>query len=166
MISAVPDLATSYRDAMRRVASTVTIITATDLERHHGMTATAVTSVSMDPPSLLICVNTSTRLHDILVQGQRFCVNILNADQADLSRAFSGALTSDERFAKGLWRKTQDGLGYLADAQANIFCEKAAAISHGTHTIFIGNVAEVRLAEAIDPLIYLNAGYMPATVNS
>ena len=61
-------LTMGFRDSMRRIASTVTIITATDHDRHHGMTVTAVTSVSMEPPSLLVCLNNRTRLHDIMGQ--------------------------------------------------------------------------------------------------
>jgi flavin reductase (DIM6/NTAB) family NADH-FMN oxidoreductase RutF len=153
------DLTTAFRDAMRRMASTVTIITATDYERHHGMTVTAVTSVSMDPPSLLVCLNNRTRLHDIMGQARRFCVNVLHNEQAELSSAFSGALSAEERFDKGAWQKTEDGLGFLLDAQASIFCQKMAAIPFGTHTIFIGQVLEVRLGEAVEPLIYQNASY-------
>lgn len=63
------DLTTAFRDAMRRMASTVTIITATDFGRHHGMTVTALTSVSMNPPSLLACLNNRTHLHDIMGAG-------------------------------------------------------------------------------------------------
>jgi flavin reductase (DIM6/NTAB) family NADH-FMN oxidoreductase RutF len=153
------DPALAFRDAMRRMASTVTIITATDRERHHGMTVTAVTSVSMEPPSLLVCLNSRTRLHDILVQARGFCVNVLHHEQAELSIAFSGALPAEERFDKGVWRKTGDGLGYLIDAQACLFCRKVAAMPFGTHTIFIGEVTEVRLGEVVEPLIYQNASY-------
>lgn len=63
---------TAFRAAMRRFASTVTIITAADHERRHGMTATAVTSLSMSPPSLLICLNQKTLLHDIMFRARRF----------------------------------------------------------------------------------------------
>jgi flavin reductase (DIM6/NTAB) family NADH-FMN oxidoreductase RutF len=153
------NIATAFRDAMRRIASTVTIITATDFGRHHGMTVTAVTSVSMDPPSLLVCLNNRTRLHDIMGQARRFCVNVLHTEQAELSVAFSGALPAEERFDKGAWEKAQDGLGFLIDAQANVFCQKMAAIPFGTHTIFIGQVVEVRQSDAVEPLIYQNARY-------
>lgn len=152
-------LTMGFRDSMRRIASTVTIITSSDHDRHHGMTVTAVTSVSMDPPSLLVCLNNRTRLHDIMGQARRFCVNVLHNEQAELSAAFSGALPPEERFEKGAWRKAEDGLGFLEDAQANIFCRKVAAIPYGTHTIFIGDVVEVRLGEAVEPLIYQNATY-------
>lgn len=153
------NLTTAFRDAMRRMASTVTIITATDFGRHHGMTVTAVTSVSMDPPSLLVCLNNRTRLHDIMGQAKRFCVNVLHAEQAELSVAFSGAIPAEERFDKGVWQKTEDGLGFLTDAQANVFCQKMAAIPFGTHTIFIGQVLDVRQGDAVEPLIYQNASY-------
>jgi alkylation response protein AidB-like acyl-CoA dehydrogenase/flavin reductase (DIM6/NTAB) family NADH-FMN oxidoreductase RutF len=148
-----------FRDAMRRIASTVTIVTATDHDRHHGMTVTAVTSVSMEPPSLLVCLNNRTRLHDIMGQARRFCVNVLHDEQAEVSVAFSGALPPEERFDKGAWRNAEDGLGFLEDAQANIFCRKVAAIPYGTHTIFVGQVVEVRLGDAVEPLIYQNATY-------
>jgi flavin reductase (DIM6/NTAB) family NADH-FMN oxidoreductase RutF len=91
----------AYRAAMRRFASTVTIITAADHERHHGMTATAVTSLSMNPPSLLICLNQKTLLHDIMYRARRFCVNVLHRDQVALSAAFSGGAGSEERFEMG-----------------------------------------------------------------
>jgi len=155
----VPDLALAFRDAMRRMASTVTILTATDHERHHGMTVTAVTSVSLEPPSLLVCLNNRTQLHDIMGQARGFCVNVLHHEQAELSIAFSGAIPAEERFDKGVWKKTEEGLGYLLDAQASIFCRKVAAMPFGTHTIFVGQVTEVRLGEIIEPLIYQNARY-------
>jgi flavin reductase (DIM6/NTAB) family NADH-FMN oxidoreductase RutF len=157
--STASELASGFRQAMRRMASTVTIITATDHDRHHGMTVTAVSSVSMEPPSLLVCLNNRTRLHDIMGQARRFCVNVLHDEQAELSIAFSGSVPAEERFDKGVWEKTADGLGFLVDAQANIFCEKMAAIPIGTHTIFVGQVIEVRLGDAVEPLIYQNASY-------
>ena len=149
----------AYRAAMRRFASTVTIITAVDHERSHGMTATAVTSLSMDPPSLLICINQKTLLHDIMFRARRFCVNVLHCDQMALSAAFSGAVPPGERFMRGTWSESEDGIPYLVDAQANLFCRKAAAIPYGTHTIVVGNVEHVGVRDAIAPLVYQDAGY-------
>ena len=156
----------AFRAAMRRFAATVTIITACDHERRHGMTATAVTSLSMDPPSLIICLNQATLLHDIMFRARRFCVNVLHCDQADLSAAFSGGIAPEKRFESGRWLRREDGLPYLADAQANLFCRKAAALPYGTHTIFVGQVEDVGLREATAPLVYHDAGYCvtaPAT---
>ena len=149
----------AYRAAMRRFASTVTIITAADHERSHGMTATAVTSLSMDPPSLLICINQKTLLHDILFRARRFCVNVLHQDQVALSAAFSGGVRAEDRFARGSWAHTDDGIPYLDDAQANLFCKKAAAIPYGTHTIVVGQVEQVGVRDAIAPLVYQDASY-------
>jgi len=96
------DLRSQFRAAMRRHPAAVTIVTAADDRRHHGMTATAVTSLSLEPPSLLVCVNQTTLLHDILLAARRFCVNLLGSGQADVSGAFSGALPPGKRFDLGL----------------------------------------------------------------
>jgi flavin reductase (DIM6/NTAB) family NADH-FMN oxidoreductase RutF len=149
----------SFRAAMRRIASTVTIVTATDGSRSHGMTMTAVSSLSMDPPSMLVCVNQTTLLHDVLTLGRRFCVNVLKHDQADVSAAFSGAAPPAERFSVGNWQRHARGTDYLQSAQANIFCRKVAAVPFGTHTIFIGTADEVMLHDDERPLLYRNAAY-------
>jgi flavin reductase (DIM6/NTAB) family NADH-FMN oxidoreductase RutF len=150
---------TAFRAAMRRFAATVTIITACDHERQHGMTATAVTSVSMDPPSLMMCLNQQTLLHDIMYRARRFCVNVLHRDQVALSAAFSGGVPAEQRFAHGRWQRCADGLPWLADAQANLFCRKAAALPYATHTIFVGRVEDVGVRDVIAPLLYQDAAY-------
>ena len=147
------------RAAMRRIAATVTIVTADDGERYHGMTATAVTSLSMEPPSLLVCINKKAFLHDILVRASNFCINVLHQDQAELSAAFSEKASYQDRFGVGRWARSADGLHYLTDAQAVLFCRKAKAISYGTHTVFIGEVTKVDVREPVAPLVYQNAGY-------
>jgi flavin reductase (DIM6/NTAB) family NADH-FMN oxidoreductase RutF len=153
------DLRSQFRAAMRRYPAAVTIVTAADNRRHHGMTATAVTSLSLDPPSLLVCVNRKTLLHDILLSARRFCVNVLGCGQAELSGAFSGLLPAGKRFELGAWKRTDDGIDFLEDAQANVFCERVAAFPYGTHTIFIGEVESVRLPPPVQPLIYHDATY-------
>ena len=150
---------TSFRDAMRRLAATVTIISTGGRGRRHGITATAVTSLSMDPPSLLVCVNRAGSLHVLLTENDRFCVNLLRSEQARLSDAFSGKLTSEERFLHGAWVDDAEGLPYLADAQASIFCRKENAVQHGSHTIFIGVVDSVLTMDDVCPLIYSDGKY-------
>jgi len=145
--------------ALRGVANTVTVITAHDGDRHHGMTATAVMSVSMDPPSLAVCLNRATLLHDIVTRSRRFCVNILDEDQETVSAAFSGAMPATERFRLGRWLYDGQGLGWLADAQASLFCRRTAALPYGTHTLFIGEIEDVRFGARQSPLIYQNGSY-------
>ena len=159
-MSMVPDeLRASFKLAMRRFPAAVSVITAADHSRRHGMTATAVTSLSLDPPSLIVCINRATLLHDIMQTGRHFCVNVLRRDQVDLSSAFSGAIAPEARFAVGSWLTSGDGISYLADGQVNIFCRKVAAVPYGTHTIFIGEADAVNVHDPIEPLIYQDAKY-------
>jgi flavin reductase (DIM6/NTAB) family NADH-FMN oxidoreductase RutF len=125
--AASDELRETFKLALRRFPAAVSVITSADQNRRHGMTATAVTSLSLDPPSLIVCINQSTLLHDIMLLARRFCVNVLRRDQAALSSAFSGAIPAEERFRLGDWTISADGVTYLADAQINIFCKKAAA---------------------------------------
>jgi flavin reductase (DIM6/NTAB) family NADH-FMN oxidoreductase RutF len=152
-------LRSSFKRALRRFPAAVSVITAAEGDRRHGMTATAVTSLSLDPPSLIVCINQSTLLHDILLLARRFCVNVLRREQAALSSAFSGAVPSEQRFGHGDWLTSAEGVTYLADAQVNIFCRKAAAVPYGTHTIFIGEAETVKVRDPIEPLIYQDATY-------
>ena len=149
----------AFRLALRRFPAAVSVITSTDRDRCHGMTATAVTSLSLDPPSLIVCINQATLLHDIMLLARRFCVNVLRREQAALSSAFSGAVPAQQRFGLGNWMTSAEGVTYLADAQINIFCRKAAAVPYGTHTIFIGEAETVKVRDPIEPLIYQDATY-------
>jgi flavin reductase (DIM6/NTAB) family NADH-FMN oxidoreductase RutF len=162
----VDDIGEDFRQALRGVASTVTVITACDGERHHGMTVTAVMSVSMDPPALAICINQSTLLHEILEAAEGFCVNVLHDRQEPVSAAFSGAVPPGERFKDGQWSYDAEGLAYLGCAQSNIFCRKVATVPYGTHCLFIGEVSKVRFGRSQQPLLYLNAGYCTSLPHS
>jgi flavin reductase (DIM6/NTAB) family NADH-FMN oxidoreductase RutF len=153
------ELRSSFKLAMRRFPAAVTVITSADQTRRHGMTATAVTSLSMEPPSLIVCINRASLLHDIMLLARRFCVNLLRRDQAALSSAFSGALPAETRFGLGRWGLSPEGISFLEDAQINIFCRKAAAVPYGTHSIFIGEAERVCVRDPVDPLIYQDATY-------
>ena len=83
----------AFREAMRRFATTVSIISCSDEEgRLHGMSATAVASVCVEPPTLLICINNSTATHGALSRRGRFCVNILRSFHSELSQVFGGKM--------------------------------------------------------------------------
>jgi flavin reductase (DIM6/NTAB) family NADH-FMN oxidoreductase RutF len=151
---AQPVLADAFKQAMRRLAATVTIITTAEGLRRHGMTATAVNSVTTSPPTLLVCVNRSASIHEPLMLGSRFCVNFLAHDHSDLVPLFSGKAAGEERFSNGTWATNQDGLPFLQGAQANLFCNKANCIQHGSHSIIIGEVYDVQIFGETSPLIY------------
>jgi flavin reductase (DIM6/NTAB) family NADH-FMN oxidoreductase RutF len=147
------------RAAMRRLASTVAIVTTNAGGTMHGTTVTALTALSLDPPALLICLSKATRLARLLVNQRQFCVNLLHHDNLETSKAFSQNLTSEERFANGNWRLNGDEPPYLADAQANLFCDKDGMQPYGSHWIFIGRVTDIRVRADINPLLYADGGY-------
>jgi flavin reductase (DIM6/NTAB) family NADH-FMN oxidoreductase RutF len=155
----IPLESAAFRDAMRRFATTVSIISCASDGCRYGMSATAVASLSADPPSLLVCVNKSAATHRALSRGGRFCVNVLRSFHCGLSQAFSGKLKGEDRFDLGDWRESDDGTPFLGDAQANLFCEIARIMDHATHSIFIAHVHSVRVQEDVDPLLYQDGKY-------
>lgn len=153
------DVTAEFRNAMRRLATTVSLITSADDGIWHGMTATAVSSVSMSPCALLVCINEATSFHTIINHTGRFCVNLLGAPHVELSGIFAGKRKGLARFDVGTWAADRKGLPYLCDAQANIFCDVDASMHYETHTIFIGKVRDVRCAESVAPLLYQDGSY-------
>jgi len=153
------DIQETFRLAMRRVASTVAIVSAQHEGERHGTTATSVTSISMDPPSVLVCFNQASRLHGFLQKQEAFCVNVLHTSNIDVARIFSSGAASAERFAIGAWRNDADGMPYLSDAQANLFCRKEQEVDYGSHTIFIGRVLKAVTRDDISPLLYGEGHY-------
>ena len=136
-----------FRKAMRTLASAVSIVSTAHDGRRFGMTATAVCSLSMQPPTLLVCVNQSTSLHHPVLSAGRFCINILHADQDELARTF-GRKGIEDRFASGNWQVDDRGVPFVADAQASIFCAVEETYGHRTHSIVVGAVYRAAVREA------------------
>lgn len=153
------NLQDTFKGAMRRLAATVNVITCESGGAHFGITATAVTSLSADPQSLLVCVNRGSSICPIIEERRAFCVNILAAHHVDVSRAFGGGASGSDRFLTGEWMTTEDGLPILSDAQANLICDLDNTVTYGTHNVFFGRVREIRLSEEISPLVYGNGRY-------
>jgi flavin reductase len=153
-----------FRRAMRGVAATVTVITAVGRDgRRYGLTATAFSPVSMNPPTLLACINTTASLHNALLESRQLCVNVLRVAHKPLVGPFSGTLKGDDRFSVGDWAANDDGLPYLPDAQSNIFCRVDQLILVATHTVAVARVTGVRTGELAEPLLYLNGRCASAT---
>lgn len=149
----------SFRYCMRRMAATVCIITCHHNGMRYGITVTAVTSLCFDPVSILVCINNSSSLLAPLLAGKKYCINLLNQNHAFISARFSSSQAPQERFAVGEWRATDQDIPYLADAQANLFCELDQALPYATHHIVIGRVDDCRFSDEIAPLIYQNGAY-------
>jgi flavin reductase len=153
------DLLPDFKQAMRRLAATVTIITARHEGQRHGMAATAVNSVTTAPPTLLICVNQNASLHRPLLASGRFAVNLLGHEHEVLVPLFSGKAAGEDRFAHGHWSEGWGGLPSLQDAQAALFCRVTSTLAYGTHTVVLGEVEEIRLHGEPRPLIYQDGAF-------
>tara|TARA_B100000242_G_scaffold169034_1_gene120934 strand:+ start:78 stop:542 length:465 start_codon:yes stop_codon:yes gene_type:complete len=148
----------NFRLAMRRYVYSVSILSNKD---HHGnsnaITVSSVTSISMDPPSLLVCINKSSRIHDSLVVGSKFCINLLNKNQVTLSNICSDDKKYDQRFNDKNW--DLDDVPFLANAQSNIFCSIENVISFHTHSIIVGLVEDSKHKNEIKTLTYVDGEY-------
>jgi flavin reductase (DIM6/NTAB) family NADH-FMN oxidoreductase RutF len=151
-----------FKCAMRRLASTVTIITTEWDGRRYGMIATAVCSLGVNPPSLLVSVAQSASLHDPVLASKHFCVNLLRVLHADLLPPFSGQHTGESRFEFGCWARHEVGLPFLSNAQASLFCKVDDVLRYGDHAIVVGRVIDARVAEEIEPLLYQNGSIAAA----
>jgi flavin reductase (DIM6/NTAB) family NADH-FMN oxidoreductase RutF len=147
-----------FRRAMRRVAATVNVISVTVEGRPLGITATAVSSLSMEPPSLLTCINRAAAVHASMADLAHFRVNILHRDQEEIARMFADRTLEDLRFAAG-WELMADLPPRLVDAQASVLCRRIDHHQFGTHSIFIGVIEEVRVRDDVSPLLYWNGRY-------
>lgn len=149
------------KNELRRVighfATGVTIITTRDEEGHpFGLTANAVTSVSLVPPLILVCVDKKADTYPYFEKSGVFTVNILREDQETLSRKF--ATSGIEKFDGVGYRKNDLGCAVLDDAIGHLDCRIVQAVESGDHSIYVG---EVESADATDaaPLLFFRGGY-------
>ncbi|AXB80290.1 flavin reductase family protein [Novosphingobium sp. P6W] len=154
------DLAAGFKGAMRRLASGVAIVVAEGQDGPVGMAATSITSLTMDPPAVLVCVNRSAMLHAYLAPGCPITVNLLSRHQRHVSSAFGGGVPRERRFEAGEWTALPDSLPMLQEAQANLSCKVESIAPYGTHSIVIASVDAVRLSDVVDPLIYQDGAYL------
>lgn len=162
------DSAAAFRAVMGNHYASVCLITTRLVGLCHGLTATAVSSVSADPPMLLVCVNRAGETQAAIRAAGRFCVNILGDGQEALAQLFAGSQRAARQqcFAGPDWRTLATGAPVHAGAVAAIDCTVAEAIDQGSHTIFIGAVAASWEPRASPPLLYGRRGFhrlMPNT---
>jgi flavin reductase len=143
-----------YRDAMRRVPAAVTIVTARYEQEANGLTATAVCSVTADPPQVLVCVNRGATAESLIAKSRRFVVNFLSEDHEDRARRFSEPkLAGQTRFDGISWIEMSTGSPAMADAIVALDCSVNTDLICGTHAIYLANVLDVRVGDAA-PLLY------------
>lgn len=167
MIFPGPDITEGLKTAMQFFSSGVTVVTAGRGDARRGLTATAFSSVSMEPPQVLVCVNRNGEAHDAIEGNGHFCVNILCESSRELAESFAGMTgkTGAAQFDGFEWVETGVGAPAYAFAQACIACSLEEAVVAGSHSIFIGKVTEVAVNPERNPLLYFNRGFHAVGAN-
>jgi flavin reductase len=152
-----------YRDGMARLGAAVNIITTDGPAGRSGMTASAVVSVTDDPPTLAVCINRSSRNNEIIKKNGVLAVNSLSSGQRDISNVFTGATgcAREDRFKTGVWHRLATGAPILEGAAVSFDCCITDVIEKGTHTIFFAEVEAVKSKGETEGLIYFGRGYHP-----
>ena len=154
--SVTPDV---LREAWRRHAAGVTIITTIDeFGKEMGITATAVTSGSLDPPLVLVCIDNHSRMLGPLIAGANFIVHVLAADQGHLARQF--ARPGPDKFEGTSYRLARSGSPRLGGVLASLDCVFHTVYPCGDHTIVIGRVVEVRRSGEADAALVFFGGQL------
>jgi flavin reductase (DIM6/NTAB) family NADH-FMN oxidoreductase RutF len=154
----VPVNASQFRTALSRFASGVTVVTTRDAAgQPHGITVSAFSSLSLSPPLVLVCIDRGAYIYDAFQASGVFVVNVLAADQEELSRLF--ASREPNKFAGLGYTEGLDGAPVLNHALATIECRLRHTYEGGDHTIFVGEVEHANVREDTTPLLYYRGGY-------
>jgi flavin reductase len=150
-----------FKRGMRRLAAGVSIVTTIEGETPHGLVATSVSSVCVEPePSLLVCVNRDASSHDVIDRAKVFCANVLSSGDIELAQRFSKPEFRTTRFEHCPWVPLVTGAPALPSALASFDCEITHVIPVHSHTIFVGAVRDVRLWQSeVDALLYIDGQY-------
>lgn len=151
---------------MARLGAAVSVITTTGAGGDAGFTASAVCSVTDDPPTLLVCMNRDSSLHDTLRANRILCVNTLAAEQEALSPLFAGSgdVPMARRFDAGRWTTLVTGSPVLAGAVVSFDCRIAQVTEVGTHSVLFCEVQAIQSGPAREGLIYFGRSYHRITV--
>jgi len=151
----------TFRDAMSRSGAAVHIITTSGVAGKTGFTATAVTSVSDQPATLLVCLNRRSQITPVLKQNGVLCVNTLGANEEAIADVFAGrtGIFMDERFTHGTWTTLKTGAPVLASAVVVFDCRIFEVKEIASHNIFFAGVEAVKLGAHGPALVYHERSY-------
>jgi flavin reductase (DIM6/NTAB) family NADH-FMN oxidoreductase RutF len=151
-----------FRSAMRQLTGGVSVVTAGRGRDITGMTVTSVSSLSADPPALIVSVNRSASSWPLLQRFGFFGVNILASDQIGIAERFAGkdGLKGAERFAGAEWTVRASGVPLLVGALAAIDCEVEEIVERHSHAIIIGRVLDVVVSTRSAALAYWHGQYV------
>lgn len=158
----LPVSSQSFKEAMRHCAGAIALVTVGhETGRRTGLTATAVCSLSDDPPSLLICVNRNASAHPRIRSERCFGVSFLGDQHTALALAFSGqkGIDGDDRFSFGNWTTAATGAPLLQDAVVAFDCELRQEWETRTHSVFVGDIRNANFRCEAQPLLYLRGTF-------
>ncbi len=145
-----------YRQALRKFASGITVVTVKERDGYHGMTASSFAAVSLEPPQILVCLEKTTRTRGLVLDARSFAVNLLADHQQELARMFSQQ--GDKPFNELKYKMGQTGAPLLDGSIAWIECEIAQVLDAGDHDVVIGEVISCERREG-HPLVYFDRAY-------
>lgn len=152
---------TEFRNAMARVCAPVNVITTNGAAGRGGFTATAMCSVTDEPPTLLVCMNSRSAQTNLFIENGRFCVNVLTQEHKALAASFAGQQADmDARYGEAEWLNLPSGNQALADAIVSFDCRLSEARLVGTHNILIGEVMDIRSRRDGHALLYFDRNYV------
>jgi flavin reductase (DIM6/NTAB) family NADH-FMN oxidoreductase RutF len=151
----------AFKNAMRFLAGAVSVITVGQGRDLTGFTATSVSSLSADHPSVIVSLNRSSSSWPVIQQYKSFCVNILADDQQPVADNFAGrgGIKGADRYEGASWQKLVTGSLGLVDALTVLDCELEEAIERHSHAILIGSVRAITTRVEAQPLLYWHGGY-------
>jgi flavin reductase (DIM6/NTAB) family NADH-FMN oxidoreductase RutF len=151
---------TDLRRAAGQFATGITIVTVSSPQGPHGMTANSFTSVSLDPPLLLVSVDLGRHTHPLLERAERFAISVLAEEHRDLSSRFAGQQGErQEDFSDVAHTLTADGLPLISGALAHFVCRRFAVYPAGDHSLFLGQVEQLSYQPGLAPLLYFGGRY-------
>ncbi|NIY81286.1 MAG: flavin reductase [Rhodobacteraceae bacterium] len=154
-----------FREGMSRLGAAVNLITSDGPAGQHGLVASAVCSVTDQPPTLLVCINKNAFAHDKFVENGVLAVNVLASEHQALSGHFARYVEGVDRFSYGEWVTAQTGSPMLADANVAFDCRITSRHEEGTHSVLFCQVEAVRLSEeARHGLVWFSRDYHHLTV--
>ena len=151
-----------FRNVMRHLAGGVSVITAGRGSDISGMTVTSVSSLAIDPPTLIVAINRNASSLPLLRRFGAFGVNVLSGDQLDIAERFTGkdGRKGAERFAGSSWTTGPSGVPLLKGALVAIGCKVDEIIERHSHAIVLGRVVHLVTSEASAALAYWRGGYV------
>lgn len=148
-----------FAETMSNLAATVCVVAGHWQGERQGRTATAVLSLSAEPPSLLVSIDRTCRLAELILASGRFSVAMLASEQETIADAFAGKLGGIDRFSIGDWQNWESGTPRLSSAAASLDCELIGSMSVPTHLVIAGAIVGTELAKTTVPLLWHRRQY-------